>query len=85
MNGEETSVVEQPKAYDLKELAKELKSHGLDVAEEGAEAVVKSFFSWVKKSAPLSKTPYDDMAMVIVPQIEKQILALVDKIDGQEG
>ena len=33
----------------------------------------------------LSSTPYDDMAMVIVPAVKKMALDMADKIDGEEG
>lgn len=75
----------EKKAYDLKDLAAKCKEKGLDVAEEGAKVLVQSVFEWVKESAALSKTPYDDMVMVVMPQLEKMALSEVDKIDGHEG
>ena len=73
------------KAYDLKELALVLKSKGLDLAEDGAKHVVESVFEWVESSAKLSATPYDDMGLVILPQLKKIALESVDKIDGEVG
>lgn len=73
------------KAYDLKALANQLKGRGLDVAEEGAKLVVEELCKWVEESAKISPTPYDDMAMVILPKIKSLALEQVDKIDGQVG
>lgn len=69
------------KAYELKGLLEELKSSGLELAEESAKVVIEAVFSWVEKSAKLSATPYDDLAMVIVPQIKKYALEQADKIN----
>lgn len=73
------------KAYDIKELALVLKSKGLDLAEDGAKHVVESVFEWVEASAKLSATPYDDMGLIVLPQIKKLALEAVDKIDGEVG
>lgn len=73
------------KAYDVKVLAAKLQARGLDIAEEGVKAIVQETFAWVKESAPLSATPYDDMAMLVLPKIEEFALAAADKIDGQVG
>lgn len=73
------------KAYDLKELASKLKSKGLDVAEDAAKHVVEGVVEWFEESAKLSATPYDDMALIVLPQVKKMALEAVDKIDGQVG
>ena len=73
------------KSYDLKELGNVLKGKGLDVAEESLNIVFDSVIEWFKESAKLSATPYDDMAMVIMPQLEKLVKDAIDKIDGEEG
>lgn len=73
------------KAYDLKELVKLSKDEGLMIAEEGAEALVKVVFSWLEESAKLSKTPYDDMGLVVMPKLKEMVLDQIDKIDGQEN
>lgn len=75
----------QVKAYDVKVLTEKLKARGLDLAEEAATIIVEETFNWVAESAPISKTPYDDMLMVVIPPVKKMILTEVDKIDGQEG
>jgi hypothetical protein len=73
------------KPYDVSELVTILKSKGLDIAEEAASLVVESSLQWIKESAKLSATPYDDMALIVLPQVESFIKNAVDKIDGQVG
>jgi len=72
-------------AYDVKELLEIIKGKGLSIAEESAEIVVESVLQWVKESAKLSATPYDDMALIVLPQLEEYIKKAVNKIDGKEG
>lgn len=73
------------KAYDIKELGNKLKGKGLDIAEESLLIVWEETIDWIKESAAKSETPYDDMAMVIVPQLDKLVREQIDKIDGEEG
>ena len=73
------------KAYDLKELGEVLKGKGLDLAEESLNMVFDSLMDWIEASAKVSATPYDDMAMVIMPQLKKLVKEAIDKIDGEEG
>jgi hypothetical protein len=72
-------------AYDVKVLGERLKALGLPVLEDTAEKVLKELFVWLKESAVLSKTPYDDMISLIYPQIEAFIKSHIDKIDGVQG
>ena len=73
------------KAYDVKVLLEKLKSKGLDVAEESAKVLFESVVEWVEESAKLSATPYDDMGLIVLPQIKKLALEAIDQIDGKEG
>jgi hypothetical protein len=73
------------KPYDLSELAQSLKEEGLNLAEDAVKAIVKKTVLWVSESAKLSPTPYDDIALVLAPQLEKFALDLADGIDGQQG
>jgi hypothetical protein len=73
------------KPYDLNSLIEKLKGRGLDMAEEGAKAVIEESLAWFEASAKLSATPFDDVALVVVPQLKKAALELADKIDGQVG
>jgi len=69
--------------YDLKELTVELKSKGLDVAEDMAKVLVESMFIWLEKSAIASPNKYDDLLLAALPLVKGQIMAQVDKIDGK--
>lgn len=73
------------KAYDLKALGEKLKAKGLVVAEDAAEQVYEEVKAWFEESAKLSETPYDDMALIVLPQIDILVKKQLDKIDGQEG
>lgn len=72
-------------AYQLSVLVAQLKGRGLDVAEEGAKVIIDEVFNWVEASAKLSKTPYDDMGLVVLPMLKAKALEAADKIDGQVG
>jgi hypothetical protein len=72
------------KAYDLKVLGDKLKAQGLDVAEDVLAKALDEVFAWFKESAALSASPYDDMALIVLPQLEKIIKEQIDKIDGEE-
>lgn len=72
-------------AYDIKALLEKLKGRGLDLAEEAAKIVVEETFGWVEESAKLSKTPFDDMGLIVLPQLKALALAGVDRLDGQAG
>jgi hypothetical protein len=73
------------KAYDIKALADKLKGRGLDMAEEGAKIVIEELCGWVEESAKVSPTPYDDMALVILPKLKELALSAADRIDGAQG
>lgn len=73
------------KAYDTTDLVAKLKSRGLDLAEEGAKIVLEEVEKWVTESAKLSATPYDDLALIILPQLKTLALSQIDKIDGAVG
>lgn len=73
------------KAYDFKELGLMMKGKGLDLAEESLALVFEGVMDWLEESAKVSTTPYDDLAMVIVPQLKKAVLDLIDKVDGEVG
>lgn len=70
------------KAYDKKVLLEKLKARGLDVAEEAVVIMIEETLAWVEESAPISKTPYDDMALIIIPPLKKLAIDTADKIDG---
>jgi hypothetical protein len=68
-------------AYDFKGLIEILKSQGLEVAEESAKVVIKATFQWLKESAEISENKYDDLAVVLYPQLEKYALEQAEKIN----
>ena len=72
-------------AYEFKALIEILKGKGLEVAEESAEVLFDSVMEWVEESAKLSATPYDNMAMLIMPQLKEIVKKQIDKIDKKEG
>lgn len=71
------------KAYDIKGLLEELKSQGLEVAEEAAKVVVVSVFNWLEKSAVMSENKYDDIAVLLYPQLKAYALEQADKINKE--
>ena len=73
------------KAYDLKVLASKLKDAGLNATEEVAKQVFVKTLEWVKESAEISTTPFDNLAVGVVEPLKDQVLKLIDKIDGQQG
>lgn len=73
------------KAYDLKVLGEQLKGKGLDLAEDAAKIVVEELFVWLEKSAQVSETPYDNMALVVLPKVKELALGIVDRIDGEQS
>lgn len=73
------------KAYDFSALALKLKEKGLDIAEDAVKLVISESFDWVSESAKLSATPWDDMALIIMPKIKELALVEADKIDGKLG
>lgn len=73
------------KAFDAKVLAAKLKSRGLDVAEEAAKILVEEVLAWTEESVKLTENKFDDMLLVVLPQVKSYALAQVDKINGKEG
>lgn len=73
------------KAYDVKDLVAKLKSRGLDVAEEAGKVVAEEAFAWLEESAKLSANVYDNMALLILPEVKKFVFEKIDSIDGKVG
>lgn len=67
------------KAYDLKDLVARLKSVGLEATEEGAKEAVKQVISFLKESATMSATPFDDLLVPLLATAEPKIM---EKIEG---
>jgi hypothetical protein len=71
--------------YELSSLIEKFKVRGLDLAEDAAAGVVDDVCSWFEAQAKASPTPFDDVALVVLPQLRKEVLKLVDGIDGKVG
>ena len=71
------------KAWDLKELVEELKSRGLDLAEDAAVQVYEAVDAWVIKSASASENKMDDMLLAVMPIAKGYVMEQIDKIDGK--
>lgn len=69
------------KAYELSGLVDKLKGQGLEMAEEGAKAIVVAVLDWVEESAKLSQNPYDDVALLALPKIKEYALKKADEIN----
>lgn len=72
-------------AYDLKELGKRLKEKGLVQAEDLAGDVYVVVKQFLRDSALLSKTPYDNIAVPFLDNLDALVLPQIDKIDGVPG
>lgn len=77
--------VPEKSPYDVTDLVERFKARGLDVAEDAAKGVVEDVCNWFEKAAKASSTPFDDVALVVLPQLKAAVLAEVDKIDGKVG
>lgn len=71
--------------YEGAALLAKLKGRGLDLAEETVKITVEETLNWISESAALSATPFDDIALIVVPKLKELALAATDKIDGQVG
>lgn len=71
------------KAYDLKALGAKLKEAGLVELEDGAEHIYKAIKEWLKESAQLSATPYDNIAIAYLDNLDRYVLPQLNKIDGE--
>ena len=72
-------------AYDLNDLLERLKARGLDLAENEVKGVIEDVFAWLEESINESPTPFDNVALAVLPTLKKAALGLADKIDGKVG
>lgn len=73
------------KAYDLGRLAEIAKEEGLELVEQGAEAMYKSLKRWLKESAPLSSNSIDDIIAPFLDQLDGLVLPQLDKINPEDN
>lgn len=73
----------------MKELEKELiegfKDRGIDIAEEALKIVIEEVLEYASKKVLETENKFDDMLLAVMPIVKKELLKLVDKIDGEEG
>ncbi len=73
-------------AYEVKELANELKAKGLDLAEDAVMNALEAIESWAEKSAKQGTKPIvDGVVLAVAPMLVKLAKEQADKIDGQVG
>jgi hypothetical protein len=70
---------------DKAQLVEILKRNGLNIAEDAASMAVKAVFKAIPEIVIATENKFDDLLIPLVGILEPQILALVDKIDGEEG
>lgn len=77
------------KAYDLKALGQMIKDEaakeGLTIAEEAVEKLAKAAYigtkAWAKESAVLSPTKIDDFIAPFYDQLDVVVLPQIEKVD----
>lgn len=72
-------------AYDIQVLFGKFKDRFGNVAEDAVKGAVVDLCDWFEASAKESPTPFDDVALVVVPKLKEEALKLADKIDGKVG
>ena len=73
------------KAYELKVLIEKLKVHGVEVAEEGAKAILLASFEYLEESAALSSNKVDDMLVPFYPIVKKYALEMAENINKEDN
>lgn len=73
------------KAYDLASLVGFIKAEGLEVAEDGAEAIYTGFKKWIQASAVMSVNKIDDMVAPFLSQLDGIVLPVIDKINPEDN
>lgn len=67
------------KAYDIKDLVSKINIK--EIGEEGAKQAAKAVFAWLKESAQLSSTPFDNILIPVLEMAEPKVLEELDKIN----
>ena len=71
---------------EIKELIViELKSAGLNIAEDAAIAAAKAVLVVLPKIVAKTQNKYDDLLLPVLSVLEPKLMELLDKIDGVEG
>lgn len=73
------------KAYDVSFLGKAMKKPALAALEKFVDEAYLATKEFLRKSAALTSTPIDDLAVSAVGAADGVIQNQIDKIDGEEG
>lgn len=77
--------MEQAQAYKLSILGERLKAKGLDLAEDMLMMVADETLDFIGESAVVSKNPYDDIIVVVMPTVKQKLKAeVIDRVDGKD-
>lgn len=68
----------------VKVLTDELKKQGLNIAEDTAVSACKAVIKSLPAFLLATENKYDDMLIPLLGVIEPNVLALLDKIDGED-
>lgn len=66
-----------------KELLKELKKAGLNIAEDAVADVVRAVFEALPNYFLATENKIDDVAVAILPILKPYVMQAIDKIDGE--
>ena len=61
-----------------------LKDRGLDVTEEIVMLVWVEVLALIEKFVQATPTGFDDLLLVVKPQLNEFVIGLIDKIDGEK-
>jgi len=70
---------------DKAQLVAMLKAKGLDIAEDSLKELLETVLTVAEELVKKSENKYDDLLLVILPQIKPYLLEAIDKLDGQVG
>ncbi len=69
---------------DYKKLIELLKNEGLEITEEAAKKLVPIFMGFIKEAIVKSENKFDDALLLLMPLIEKQLLAYAEEINKND-
>ncbi len=69
---------------DYKKLIELLKNEGLEITEEAAKKLVPIFMNFIKEAIVKSENKFDDALLLLMPLIEKQLLAYAEEINKND-
>ncbi len=67
------------KAYELKDLVSKINIK--EIGEESAKGVASAVLDWLKESAELSATPFDNILIPVLEMAKPKIMEELDKIN----